>query len=278
MAEVTIGTPRGLLLAGTFEPPDDGPSAEAPDDAGRVDQPTWRAAEGSAVLFAHGFLTERSSRGRVDVLAEHYRRAGFATLTIDFSGCGTSQDDVVLVSHEVEDLEAASRFLADAGYPRQVLHGHSLGALVALRTSSAYVEAMVLTGAVTGPIHHPWEHVLSDDQIAEVRATGTTTVVDDGPSTREHNVISAQTLDDFAEIDQSALLGAVSCPVLLLHGGALVDGEEHPLLTRSRVGLSLLPEGSALQVVLGGDHSLLTRTDDVAQRALAWLEQTLVTL
>ena len=211
-------------------------------------------------------------------MALHYRRHGFATLAIDFSGCGVSQDDVVLVSHEVEDLESASRFLADVGYPRQVLHGHSLGALVALRTGSPYVEAMVLTGAVTGPIRHPWEHVLSDDQIAEVHATGTTTVVDDGPSPREHNMISAQTLADFADVDQAVVLGAVECPVLLLHGGALVDGEEHPLLTRSRVGLPHLPEGSALQVVLGGDHSLIGHTDAVAHRALTWLEHTLVPL
>jgi putative redox protein len=278
MPEVTISTPRGVRLAGTFEPPDGPPDGLPDDDGPAVEVPTWRAPEGSAVLFAHGVLTERSSRGRADLMAQHYRRHGFATLAIDFSGCGASGDDVVLVSHEVEDLESASRFLADAGYPRQVLHGHSLGALVALRTATPYVEAMVLTGAVTGPIRHPWEHVLSEDQIAEVRATGTTTVVDDGPSTREQNLISAQTLADFADIDQPALLGAVTCPVLLLHGGALVDGEEHPLLTRSRVGLPLLPEGSVLQVVLGGDHSLIDHTDVVARRALTWLEHVLVPL
>lgn len=260
-------TPRGLSLAGTFEPAD----APGPDavDEGLPGHAT--APDGAAVLFAHGFLAERSSRGRADQLAAAYRRAGFATLAIDFSGCGASQDDVVTVAHEVEDLQAACRFLADAGLPVQVLHGHSLGALVALRTHSPWVRAMVLTGAVAGPIRHPWEHVLEAGQLAELRATGRTTVPDDGPGDREHNVISTQTLADFTDIDQEALLTAVTCPVLLVHGGSLLDGEEHPLLTRSRVGLPFLPAGSALDVVLGADHSLLEHTDTVARRALTWL-------
>lgn len=256
MPEVSITTPRGVRLAGTFEPP----AAQHPAT------PT-----GAAVLFAHGFLAERSSRGRADLLAARYRAHGFATLTIDFSGCGASDDDVVLVEHEVEDLSAASEFLADAGYPRQVLHGHSLGALVALRCPSPHVEAMVLTGAVAGPIHHPWDHILSAQQLDELARDGRTTVVDDGPGPREHNVIARRTLEAFSDVDQAALLGAVACPVLLIHGGRLVDGEEHALLTRSRVGLPHLPPGSELQVVLGADHSLIEHTDHVADRALAWL-------
>ncbi|WP_024286239.1 alpha/beta hydrolase [Cellulomonas sp. KRMCY2] len=267
MAEVTITTPRGIKLAGTYEPAGSpGPAGLDADLAAPVAAPP-----GAAVLFAHGFLAERSSRGRADRLAAAYRSAGFATLTFDFSGCGASDDAVVTVGDEVEDLEAGSQFLADAGHLLQVVHAHSLGALVALRSSSPYVHAMVLTGPVAGPIRHPWQHVLSAGQLAELRATGRTTVPDDGPGDREENVISSQTLTDFSDVDQESLLRAVTCPVLLVHGGALLDGEEHPLLTRSRVGLPFLPAGSALEVVLGADHSLLEHTDTVARRALAWL-------
>lgn len=258
MPEVTIATPRGVRLAGTFEPPTGTPGTAPP---------------GGAVLFAHGFLADRSSRGRADVIGAAYRRAGWATLAFDFSGCGESDDDVVTVAHEVEDLTAAGEVLAEAGYRRQVVHGHSLGALVALRTASPHVEAMVLTGAVTGPIRQPWEDILSTDQIEELRRTGRTTVVDDGPSSRTHTVISTETIADFTDVDQAALLVALACPVLLVHGGDLVDGEEHPLLTRSRVGLTSLPAGSRLEVVRGGDHALLEHSDHVARTALAWLAE-----
>jgi putative redox protein len=261
MSQVWITTPRAVRLSGTLQ--------ESTPAGGGV------APDGCAVLFAHGFLAERSSRGRADVLAAAYREAGFTTLQFDFSGCGDSEDDVVEVGRQVQDLAAASTFLAAAGWPRQVVHGHSLGALVALRTSSPYVEAMVLTGGVTGPIHHPWEHVLSPEQLADLETTGRTTVLDDGPSARQHHVISRQTLTDFSDVDQPSLLAAVALPVLLVHGGALVDGEEHPLLTRSRVGLPMLPAGSRLEVVRGADHALLDYTDHVARLAVQWLAEVL---
>ena len=260
MSDVTFTTPRGIRLSGTLEPAGP-PGPSSPVVAG----------PGSAVLFAHGFLAERSSRGRADHLGAAYRAAGFGTLTFDFSGCGSSQDDVVSVAHEVEDLLAASLFLADAGYPTQVLHAHSLGALVSLRACPPHVRAMVLTGAVAGPIQHPWEHVLSAGQLAELAATGRTTVPDDDPGERDHHVISNQTLADFAEIDQEQVLTAVRCPVLLIHGGALHDGEEHPLVTLSRLGLPALPEGSALHEVPGAEHGLFDHLDTVGRRSLDWL-------
>jgi len=264
MPEVTVTTPRGVRLSATFEPA----TPRTASSAGATD---WIAPPGTAVVFAHGFLADRSSRGRADLFAAAYRALGMATVQFDFSGCGASGDDVVEVAREVEDLAAVCADVSARGFPRLVVHGHSLGALVALRTSLPAVEAMVLTGAVTGPILHPWDRVLSAVQLGELESTGRTTVLDDGPSGRTGMVISRQTLMDFSDVDQGSLLGAVTCPALMVHGGALVDGEEHPLLTRSRVGLPCLPTGSALEVVSGADHSLLDYTDSVVRRATAWL-------
>ncbi|WP_250444504.1 alpha/beta hydrolase [Actinotalea sp. C106] len=266
MAEISVTTPRGVALSGTLDAAEAGAgtSADPADDRSET-------APARAVLFAHGFLADRTSRGRTDGLAKAYRSAGYATLAFDFGGHGDSGDDVVEVSHEVEDLEAASAHLAAAGYGHQVVHAHSMGALVALRAGSPHVRAMVLTGAVSGPVEHPWEEVLSPAKMAELTSTGRTTVLDDGPSGREELEISEQTLADFTEVDQAELLGTVACPVLMLHGGALVGGEEHPLLTQARIGLPLLPEGSRLEVLSGGEHALLDRTEEVAARALTWL-------
>jgi alpha-beta hydrolase superfamily lysophospholipase len=154
-----------------------------------------------------------------------------------------------------------------------VVHAHSLGGLVALRACPPEAEAMVLTGPVTAPLDQPWEEILSRVQVDELAAIGTTAVLDDGPSTRDVLVISTQTLADFTGVDQAALFAGVACPVLIIHGGALVDGEEHPLLTRSRVGLPGLPAGSRVEVVPGAEHAMLGESDEVARRALAWLAE-----
>ena len=267
-------TPRGVRLSATFEPAPREPAhlgPAAPHEGTSAAARGWTAPSGTAVVFAHGFLADRSSRGRADVFAAAYRSLGLATMQFDFSGCGASDDDVVEVAREVEDLTAVCADVVARGYPRLVVHGHSLGALVALRTSVPAVELMVLTGAVTGPILHPWDQVLSAVQLSELRDSGRTTVLDDGPSGRTDMVISRQTLVDFSDVDQPSLLGEVTCPVLMVHGGGLVDGEEHPLLTRSRVGLPFLPAGSALEVVSGADHSLLDYTDSVVRRVTTWL-------
>ena len=249
--DVTITTPRGIRLSGTLT-------------EGRSD---------AAVLFAHGFLDERSSRGRFGDLTTAYAGAGYGTLAFDFSGCGRSDDEVVLVSREIEDFNSVSAFLSDAGYPRQAVHGHSLGSLIALRANSPWVRTMILTGALTGPLDYAWGEIFSAAQIEQLGRTGRMRVPDDGPTSREATVIAADTLASFAMINQSQLLAPIRCPVLLIHGGQLIDGEEHQLLTHSRVGLPLLPQGSRLEVLRGADHALLDYIELVARHGLEWLAE-----
>lgn len=249
--DVTITTPRGIRLSGSLTP-------------GRTD---------AAVLFAHGFLDERSSRGRFTDLMAAYADAGYATLAFDFAGCGLSDDEVVFVSREVEDFNAASAFLSDAGYPRQAVHAHSLGSLVALRANPPTVRAMILTGALTGPLDYPWGEIFSASQMDELGRTGRMHVPDDGPTAREATIIAADTLAAFSTINQRQLLSAIRCPVLLVHGGQLIEGEEHQLLTHSRVGLPMLPAGSRLEVLRGADHSLLDYIEVVARHGLDWLAE-----
>ena len=249
--EVTITTHRGIRLSGTL--------TEGESDA--------------AVIFSHGFLDERSSRGRFTDLMTAYADAGYATLAFDYSGCGRSDDEVVLVSREIEDFNSVSDFLSDAGYPRQAVHGHSLGSLIALRANSPWVRTMILTGALTGPLDYPWGEIFSAAQLDELGRTGRMRVPDDGPTPREATVIAADTLASFSTISQSQLLAPIRCPVLLIHGGQLIEGEEHQLLTHSRVGLPLLPPGSRLEVLRGADHALLDYIEAVARHGLDWLAE-----
>ncbi|KAE8764944.1 alpha/beta hydrolase family protein [Georgenia thermotolerans] len=247
--EVTITTPRGVRLAGTFEP---GPGPRA-------------------VLFAHGFLSDRHSSLRFDILASAYRTAGYATLQFDFSGCGASDEDVVTVTNEIEDLRSASAWLSEQGYPVQAVHAHSFGSLAALRGQPADVVAMVVTGALTGPLNYPWEQIFSPGQLDELETHGVTRVPDDNEaSTREYSVISRETLADYSLIDQHELLGKVRVPVLFLYGEA---DEETDLVAMAREGLRLVPTPARLQIVTGAQHGMKDRLDVVAELALAWFAE-----
>jgi hypothetical protein len=83
----------------------------------------------AVVVFSHGVLDERSSHGRFTSLMAAY---------------------------------------ADAGYPRQAVHGHSLGSLIALRANSPWVQTMILTGALTGPLDYAWGEIFSTAQMEEL--------------------------------------------------------------------------------------------------------------
>ena len=108
MTDIRMNTARGVTLAGTLMLPKDAVPLdlellEANLEAGR---PAPRRQEGVVVL-AHDFLTDRHGLDhRLDRMAAAYREAGLATLAFDFSGQGESDDDVVTLSSETEDLQA----------------------------------------------------------------------------------------------------------------------------------------------------------------------------
>ena len=87
----------------------------------------------AAVIFSHTFLSDRHASGMFDMLGRALRRAGYATLSCDFSGHGESGDEIIAFEPLIEDFRSASGWLADQGFERQVCVGHEFGATVALR-------------------------------------------------------------------------------------------------------------------------------------------------
>ena len=166
MSDVRIGTPRGITLAGTLllpagAAPIDLEVSTTPDDA----QPPQARAEG-VVLLAHDFLTDRHGQnGRLDRIGARYREAGLATLSLDFSGLGESDDDVITLAGEAEDLRAASSWLAGLGFTRQMIHANGFGATAALLARPEQVRTAVLVGAIVGPQSILWEEVFSPEQL-----------------------------------------------------------------------------------------------------------------
>jgi pimeloyl-ACP methyl ester carboxylesterase len=221
-----------------------------------------RRGRGEAIIvMAHGFCDNRHSFGRFDRLAEAFNQRGYDVLTFDFSGCGESDPDVVHVRNEVEDLKAVLGWAKDR-YPRTATYGHSLGGTISLLAYDGSPETMVLTGTPTGAMHYDWVAYYGPRRLTELNDTGILRI---GPWTLSH-----QSLKDFEEFDQEALLSPVKCPVLVVHGGSGNDWEEQELLKISRKGIDLLPAESRLEIVEGAGHSFKDHIPEVGGLALDW--------
>ena len=95
MSDVRIDTPRGITLAGTLHLPAGAAPIDLEVSTTSEDAKPPQARNEGVVLLAHDFLTDRHGQGgRLDRIGARYREAGLATLSLDFSGLGESDDDV----------------------------------------------------------------------------------------------------------------------------------------------------------------------------------------
>lgn len=222
---MTIETPRGVVLSGTMIDPVDSRDA--------------------AVLFSHTFLADRRSSAFFDDIARAFRGAGYATLAFDYSGHGRSGDEIITLSTMVEDLRAASGWLADQGHPRQIVHAHEFGATVALEARPPSAITYILSSPALGPLSYDWTTIFSEVQLSDLERYGTTTIPDDSPSVRRHFTISKQTLVDLSMADAEKLLTGLEVPTLITHDAA---DEETGLLDLTRAAFPLLPDGSRVEI------------------------------
>lgn len=245
MTRVTFRNSRAKTLVGTLYPAD----------------------SKSIIIMAHGFTSDRFSKGRFPRLAHAFNRSGYDVLTFDFSGCGESDDDSLTAEKWVDDLRAAIRYVQSQGYQQIGLYGHSLGSLICLSCYSSDVSAIVVSGALTGAMHYQWEEHFTAEQLNELQETSTMTVVrQDG--IRKQIMIDQQMLLDFERVNQEELLRPVNCPVLIIHGNN--DEEERLLCDRSTRGMHFLSADSQLVVINGASHSFLEHFEQVIQLADNW--------
>lgn len=209
-----------------------------------------------------------------DALGRALRRAGYATLTFDYSGHGASGDEIITFDPLIEDFRSASGWLADQGFPRQVCVGHEFGATVALRSCPPAVQTYVLVSPVLGPLSYDWNVVFSEVQLSDLESYGTTTVPDDSESVRRQFTISKRTLADMSMVSGEDTLRGVSVPVLITHDSF---DEETGLLNRTRDTFHLLPDGSLVEMTTAPDGIVdeytpvdgVPVTDEAMDRAMA---------
>lgn len=249
MSAVEILTPRGITLSGTFVNPVDTTNA--------------------AVIFSHSILANRDSGGHFDRLAAAYRRAGYATLTFDYSGHGVSGDDIVSIESQVEDLQACSAWLKDQGFTRQVVHAHSFGTKAALSAHLPAVLGFVLSGAQFGPLSYEWEAIFSPEQLDDLDRYGTTTIPDDSPGPRQFFTISKQTLADLSLYDSSRDLEHVSVPMLIIHDH---DDEAMGLVRLTQAVATSFPVGTRVDVVSDAAFGAGEKPETLVSLALDWVK------
>ena len=245
MERVQFKNSRGLTLVGTM----------------------FEAGSDAAIILAHGFTSDKSSLGRFDALAEALNRLGYNVLAFDFSGCGESDPEILSSQKMVDDLRSAITHVCGKGRTRVALYGHSLGGLICLRCSSPEVVTIIASSTATDSMNYNWEEYYSRDQLAELAQKGYFRAND---RTGKERLIGLQMLKDFEEISQAELMKNVTCPVLLIHGNNVKDKEELQLLERSQRGMSLLPQGSELEIVKSADHTYFGHWDKVIAIAGEW--------
>ncbi|UFJ41662.1 alpha/beta hydrolase [Brevibacillus humidisoli] len=223
------------------------------------------------IIMCHGFISDKSSRGRFDRLSQTFAAHGYGVLAFDFSGCGESHDDRLTLAKLVDDLRSAIRFVKANGYAKIALYGHSLGGRVCLEAFSPQdISTIVMTGPGTGPIRYNWNEHFSETQWRQLRECGYLTVSSNS-TVRKNMTIDKQMLLDFEQFSQETLLKRITCPVLIMHGDG---GWEEPLLADiTRQGMKWLTADSQLVIVEGADHSFMDHLHVVERLAVEWFSQ-----
>ena len=130
------------------------PSPRGHQLSARLERPA--GAPLGAAIFAHCFTCSKDLR-----VARQLTRAltaqGFAVLSFDFTGLGSSDGDFAesTFSADVEDLRAAADYLTEAVAAPSLLVGHSLGGAAVLSAAPDLpkVLAVVTIGAPADPAH-----------------------------------------------------------------------------------------------------------------------------
>lgn len=221
----------------------------------------------SIIILCHGFMSDKYSKGRFERLATAFNRYGHSAMSFDFSGCGESDDDVLTVDKEVDDLKSAIQFVKSKGYKKIALYGHSLGTLICLKIYTPEIITMVLTGALTGPMKYDWFEFFTKEQMQKLEEKGYL-IEYTSQEDRKKIIIDDRILKDFELINQEELLKDVDCPILIIHGNN--DEEENLLYERSKIAMTLLSKDSKLEVIDGADHSFLDHFDIIVKLTTEW--------
>lgn len=246
MSRIEIPSADGRTLIGTFN----------------------RASDESVLVLAHGFASDRGSRGRFPPIAEAASRLGISCLAFDFAGCGESTDAVVDPSTQRGDMMAALAEVRRRGFRRVGAWGHSLGSVAVWRAAREFpLDVIVATGGLTAAMPYEWSEHFPSSALRALQETGVVPVA--SPNSGRVVRVGKALLDDMTGLDTDELLSGVACPALMIHGNG--DEEERALLARSHAALETLPAGSRVELLEGATHGFPGRFSEAITLALPFV-------
>lgn len=188
------------------------PGSQGVKLSARMDEPDQGVAKGT-VLFAHCFTCSKNLRalGRISrTLTEH----GMGVFRFDFTGLGESEGDFADTnfSSNIDDLQAAAKYMDQEWSAPRMLIGHSLGGAAVLQAAHqiATVEAVATIGAPCNPQHVA--HLLMDKK-EEIEKKGKARVKLAG----RVFTIKKQFLDDLKEQAMNKVIENLDKPLLIFH-------------------------------------------------------------
>ena len=179
---------------------------------GRMEMPVDRHPH-NYVLFAHCFTCTKNLIA-VKNISKALTSNGFAVLRFDFTGLGESEGDFADTnfSGNVEDLVAASDYLAKNHQAPSLLIGHSLGG-AAVIFAAAEIKSVTAVATIGAPSHPAHVKHLFKSGIDEINETGKAVVHLSG---REFT-IKKQFLDDLETKSLPETAKALRKPLLIMH-------------------------------------------------------------
>jgi alpha-beta hydrolase superfamily lysophospholipase len=242
------------------------PGARGDTLAARLERPVGPIR--AAALFAHCFTCSKDFKA-VRRISRALVEEGVAVFSFDFTGLGESEGAFADTnfSSNIDDLEAAARFMeTEVGAP-ELLVGHSLGGAAVLAAAHRLerVRAVATIGAPSDPAHLVTTLKRAAPDLA---AAGEAEVTLAGRQFR----IKQQLLDDLKEQRLIELVATLGRPLMIFHSpvdetvsiehaATLYQAARHP---RSFVSLD------------GADHLLLRDPGDAAfvgKVLAAWVER-----
>ncbi|MCZ6623879.1 MAG: alpha/beta fold hydrolase [Deltaproteobacteria bacterium] len=219
----------------------------------------------AAVILCHGMESNKES-GKLVSLSRMLTERGILALRFDFAYAGESSGkfEEITYSGEVEDLQAAFKFMLRYQIRKIAILGSSMGGTVALLFAAKEKRVTTLV-TIAAPLHpeNITERLLTQEEVKQWRQ--------EGFATYHGRRINASFLDDLQQINIPEAAKKISCPVLVIHG----DADETVPVEDAYELHSQLTSPKRICILKGADHRLSNPCllEDALKESIDWITQ-----
>lgn len=199
------------------------------------------------VILVHGLASHKESRTYI-ALEERLNEEGIATLRIDLYGHGESDGNFqdLTITHAVDSISAAIRFLKEKGYQELGLLGSSFGGISSLVAASQTQDlALLVLQSSVGNYIELEKEKKTEKELEEWKKQGYLII----PSDEAPRKLGYCMFEDAKKYNGYALAKEIQIPTLVIHG----DMDDIVPLSQGEKLYENLPQGK-LYVIKGADH------------------------